>query len=578
MPESNPPTTFSRRSLLVHGTAATGALLLPRAWAHASAPPPRVAVIDHRDQWTKLNGTGALMKTAGFEVAALDPDKPADRQGVDAIVLGSFSSESRAYKSFMQQHAGSIARFVRQGGVVLQFTQADQVEPAPPFLPDGLEIHRNDADPDPVFALDRDHPLVKGLTTAGPDAARLNLPAHQRSGGWESIERFKGFAVLAAADTQRRNAVVLEAAHGRGRFVITALHFDRLFDQRGDLAASREFFNTAKRFAENLRDYTLLVRANRAPGVEADKPYKLPEPVSYVDGAWTLAVMPDTQVYSQAYPEHFENQTRWIADQAGAHRIQHALHLGDVVNRGNIDPKQWDNAQKALKHLHGRVPLGVVPGNHDYDDNTGRFRKTQLNRIIPPDVLAQGKTLQTLHDKRVIDNQALAYEVDGQKWLMLGLEFGPRDRVMGWAKKVLARYRDHNAVVFTHAYMYSDETRYDHKTKDQKWNPANYRLEDSFNDGQMMWQKAFRDAPNVRIVLNGHVLNDGQAYLASKATAGHTVHQMLQNYQTQHEGGEGYLRLLEFQPDGKTVQAKTYSPSVDKYKTDPANQFRFELA
>jgi hypothetical protein len=79
------------------------------------------------------------------------------------------------------------------------------------------------------------------------------------------------------------------------------------------------------------------------------------------------------------------------------------------------------------------------------------------------------------------------------------------------------------------------------------------------------------------MVLNGHVLNDGQAYLASEATAGHTVHQMLQNYQTQHEGGEGYMRLFEFQPDGRTVQAKTYSPSVDKYKTDPANQFTFTL-
>ena len=52
---------------------------------------------------------------------------------------------------------------------------------------------------------------------------------------------------------------------------------------------------------------------------------------------------------------------------------------------------------------------------------------------------------------------------------------------------------------------------------------------------------------------------------------------MLVNYQMKKEGGEGFMRLVEFLPDGKTVQIKAYSPSLDQYKTDPQNQFVLEL-
>jgi hypothetical protein len=51
------------------------------------------------------------------------------------------------------------------------------------------------------------------------------------------------------------------------------------------------------------------------------------------------------------------------------------------------------------------------------------------------------------------------------------------------------------------------------------------------------------------------------------------VHQILNDYEALRGGGSGYLRLLEFLPDGKTVRVKAYSPVLDKYLTDPRNQF-----
>jgi hypothetical protein len=42
-------------------------------------------------------------------------------------------------------------------------------------------------------------------------------------------------------------------------------------------------------------------------------------------------------------------------------------------------------------------------------------------------------------------------------------------------------------------------------------------------------------------------------------------------------GGEGYMRLLEFRPDGKTVRVKAYSPLYDKYIQASDHSFTITL-
>ena len=52
------------------------------------------------------------------------------------------------------------------------------------------------------------------------------------------------------------------------------------------------------------------------------------------------------------------------------------------------------------------------------------------------------------------------------------------------------------------------------------------------------------------------------------------MHEMVAAY---HDPPEGYIRLLEFLPDGKTIQVKTYSPHLDKHLTDSDQQFVLSL-
>ena len=124
--------------------------------------------------------------------------------------------------------------------------------------------------------------------------------------------------------------------------------------------------------------------------------------------------------------------------------------------------------------------------------------------------------------------------------------------------------------------------RYDWATKGtrQKLNPhcksygfsAPHDGSENVNDGEQMWRKLISKHANVRMVFSGH-LNNG-ARQTSVGQHGQKVHEMMAAY---HDPPEGYLRLLEFLPNGTTVQVSTYSPYLNKSLTDGNNQFRLDI-
>ncbi len=80
---------------------------------------------------------------------------------------------------------------------------------------------------------------------------------------------------------------------------------------------------------------------------------------------FTLAVIPDTQFYSELYPAIFTAQTQWIADNKEAQNIVFATHLGDIIDDYESDA-EWENAQTAMNIIRDAgIPYSLVPGNHD---------------------------------------------------------------------------------------------------------------------------------------------------------------------------------------------------------------------
>ena len=309
-------------------------------------------------------------------------------------------------------------------------------------------------------------------------------------------------------------------------------------------------------------------------------PERMPDPLPFVDGSWTLVLLPDTQVYAMHHPDIFTSQTKWIVENREGHNIKFVLQEGDITNNNN--PVQWGNARYSVSLLDGVVPYAIAPGNHDYGPNgSASTRDSLLSVYFPVSLFEDLPTFGGTFDREKLDNSYHLFSAGGRDYLVLALEWGPRDAVVQWAGRVLEKYPDRTAMIVTHAYMYNDDTRYDHTARpEQQWNPHNYptaKLPGGVNDGEDLWAKLICPHSNAAFVFSGHVLGDGAGRLTSTTPQGSVVHQILANYQMRKDGGEGYLRLVEFLPDGKTVQVKTYSPHLDRYMTTQEQQFILEM-
>lgn len=295
--------------------------------------------------------------------------------------------------------------------------------------------------------------------------------------------------------------------------------------------------------------------------------------------AHTIVVLPDTQFYACEYPEIFEAQTRWIAENAAARHIGLVIHTGDMVD-SDVDT-QWRVARESMALASNDVPCIVTTGNHDLSP----ARASLVSNYFMQRTLEAFEIEVGFEDPRRIDNSYAVVRIAGRDWLVLGLEFGPRDRIVEWADGVLSDHAELPAILFTHAYLYSDGQRYDRmRVPPQPYHPDGYGQtpEQGINDGEDLWRKLIEPHDNIRLVLSGHVIPDGTAHSTAPRPSGVTAHQILANYQQcdvcpceEVEGGGGYLRLLEFA--GDEVRVSTYSPHYARSLTDSENEFTLPL-
>lgn len=321
----------------------------------------------------------------------------------------------------------------------------------------------------------------------------------------------------------------------------------------------------------------LCVLALSSAACTGDTAPPMPPPQLDAGGpASTLIVLPDTQFYSCAYPQIFQSQTQWIVDHKRDEGIAAVIHTGDIVD-GDVH-EQWQVASASLHRLDGVVPYLVTTGNHDMRAD----RSSYIASYFDP----AGSGAQ-VRDPGRFDNAYQVVELAGQAWLLLGLEFAPRHAVLQWAGEVLAAHAALPAIVFTHAYLYSDGQRYDRAiTPLQPYHPDGYGFtpQEGVNDGEDIFRKLIEPHENVRLVVCGHVIPDGTARSVVTRSSGSVVHQVLANYQlcdrcpcSEVEGGGGYLRRLRFDPEVRAIDVSTYSPHLGRSLRDSENEFRLEL-
>ncbi len=285
---------------------------------------------------------------------------------------------------------------------------------------------------------------------------------------------------------------------------------------------------------------------------------------------FTLIALPDPQMYSEYFPATFKQQTEWIVAHREELNIKFVIGLGDNVNDGDSET-QWKNASEAMSVLdQAGVPYAMAIGNHDYLHSKPPTRSAPLfNKFFGKSRYGEKEWYgSSTYPAGTSENFFVTLSTEGEKYLLLFLEYFPRHEAIAWAKTVLASHAEYKVMVVTHAFEGSDAFR---NGQCDYNGPGAEGLESNTMNGEEVWDALISQYPNIFLVLNGHV--NGAAHETDFGKHGNAVTQILSDYQDDAEGGGGFLRILTFRPAVHQIVVRTYSPSSQAYKGDEQNSF-----
>lgn len=285
---------------------------------------------------------------------------------------------------------------------------------------------------------------------------------------------------------------------------------------------------------------------------------------------FTVVVLPDTQNYTAQLgggtPQILSSQTQWIVNNRAARNIVYVAQEGDISNDGDLYISQWENAVAAFRLLEDPsttslpqgIPYGLAVGNHDQMYPTADANPaptTYFNQFFGSSRF-QGRSYYGGHYGADNNNHFDLFSASGLNFIVVYFDFAaaPDQTVLSWADALLKQYADRRAIVVAH---YLIETT-------SAWGAQ----------GQAIYN-ALQNNPNLFLMLCGH--NHGEARRTDVSVNG-KIETLLADYQSYANGGNGFLRILEFSPAQNQIRVKTYSPWLNQYETDAASEFAFDYA
>ncbi len=301
---------------------------------------------------------------------------------------------------------------------------------------------------------------------------------------------------------------------------------------------------------------------------------------------FNIAVLPDSQSYvlAASWTSHFNSMTQWIVSNRVAKNTVFVSHVGDIVFDGavgsNKNKVQWDRAQSAMLRLDGDLstnPNGLVPystaiGNRDYDVIFMKTAYSQYKSYFGPTRYTGRKWFKGIGPDGL--NMYQIFEANGTEYMHVMLEWRPRDVAITWAQRILSANPELPTILTTHQYLSTGTLVYD--------NNGNTPNSGGDNGGLSIREKLVEPFPQVFLVLCGHNYNG--AHRRSETILGQTVVEIMLDYSFDPNGGNGWMNLIECQPDKaklvSTCLSPTYIPGItiglDRSST-PNNNATYDL-
>jgi hypothetical protein len=204
-----------------------------------------------------------------------------------------------------------------------------------------------------------------------------------------------------------------------------------------------------------------------------------------------------------------------------------------------------------------RIPYVLCLGNHDYDGQTGRT--SLANRVFRVAELRKSATFGGVFEEDRVDNHFQWIDLHGRKWLVLSLEFVTATGRPGMgesrarAKRRASRHRADPRLPLPRQRTLRPPAR-----------PAARHAPRGVRRWRRRRGTLAAGPPPPRQCHAGRLRPRGVGLRRLPARRGrpwqHRPPDDVRLREMLRGGGQGFLRLLEFHPDGRTVQVRTYSP------------------
>ena len=290
---------------------------------------------------------------------------------------------------------------------------------------------------------------------------------------------------------------------------------------------------------------------------------------------FTVVTLPDTQYYTKNLPylPEYQAQIQWIIDTRDDLNTAFVAHLGDMVDDLDTYPVEWQRADQVQAVLDASgIPNSVNVGNHDMATNG---TAAGFDQYFPPSRYEgnawyggylggdPGDPVNRLNR----DSYQL-FSVGDLDFIVINVEYDMPAYAVQWAAGLLDQYPDRLAIFVTHLFINTSGSR-----------PTSTYTRSDGTSAEAVWQQLISPHCNVVMVVNGHYPGLGRR--TDLNSCGQPVPQILTDYQSYPNGGDGLLRYYTFKPSENKVYAYTYSPTrnggAGEFLTDTANQFVYDV-
>ena len=275
---------------------------------------------------------------------------------------------------------------------------------------------------------------------------------------------------------------------------------------------------------------------------------------------FTVIVLPDMGVYVKSWAQSkFTMMMDWIVANKDDLNIKFVTQVGDIVDDSS-NTTGWQWAQSRMQILgNAGIDYAVAYGNHDM--SSGR-NTVSFNTYFPLSTFSAMPSYGGAYEANKSDNTYFVFE----DYLLLSLEFGPRDGVLAWANTVANSYPNRKIILTTHGYLDAVGQRL--LDNDYKSPCSGYNLGVDCNAGESIYQSVLANRANDRFVFCGHITaadGDGAEHLLTG-----DLSQQMVNYAYKNPY-KGAMRIVKIYSD--RAEMSTYAVYNDAWPDDDDNAF-----